>query len=205
VDNGKGKYLVYLWRGEGREGSHQRVHIGGPTHGLNNGDTFGKNISGLPSSHRLSLLVGSQAWILHCKEPIPKTRKKYSQKMSCAATVPICERFIYSHHRSAYSASGYMWSVDRYWEYINRSQTHECGECGDRNWGCAIPWKGIHKRDFRCSVLYCISYDRGRNRFLGSLNVKKFELRARICRPFKEPSYRFPDWRAGTQLARQVT
>jgi hypothetical protein len=33
--------------------------------------------------------------------------------------------------------------VDRSWEYINRSQTHECG-----NWGlgCTIPRKGIYKR-----------------------------------------------------------
>ncbi len=32
----------------------------------------------------------------------------------------ICERFIYSHDRSAYSAAGKY--VDRSWEYINRSQ-----------------------------------------------------------------------------------
>jgi hypothetical protein len=39
--------------------------------------------------------------------------------------------------------------VDQSWEYINRSQTHECG-----NWdlGCAIPGKGIHKWDFPFSV-----------------------------------------------------
>ncbi len=47
----------------------------------------------------------------------------------------------------AYSAGG------------NRSQTHECGNWG---WGRAIPRKGIHKWDFRCSawvffsVLTCI-------------------------------------------------
>ena len=39
--------------------------------------------------------------------------------------------------------------VDRSWEYINRSQTHECGNW---DWGHAIPRKGIHKWDFRCSV-----------------------------------------------------
>jgi hypothetical protein len=33
----------------------------------------------------------------------------------------VCEGFIYSHNRSTCSA------VDRSWEYINRSQTHECG------------------------------------------------------------------------------
>jgi hypothetical protein len=43
--------------------------------------------------------------------------------------------------------------VDRSWEYINRSQTHECG-----NWhrGRAIPRKGIHKWDFLCSVDYIV-------------------------------------------------
>ncbi len=39
--------------------------------------------------------------------------------------------------------------VDRSWDYINRSQTHECWNWG---WGRAIPRKGIHKWDFRCSV-----------------------------------------------------
>ncbi len=35
--------------------------------------------------------------------------------------------------------------MDQSWEYINRSQTHECG-----NWdlGRAIPFLGIHKWDF---------------------------------------------------------
>ena len=39
--------------------------------------------------------------------------------------------------------------VDRTWEYINRSQTHECG-----NWDCgrSVPFLRIHKWDFRCSV-----------------------------------------------------
>jgi hypothetical protein len=39
--------------------------------------------------------------------------------------------------------------VNRSWEYINRSQTHECGNW---DWGRAIPRKGIHKWDFCCSV-----------------------------------------------------
>ncbi len=39
--------------------------------------------------------------------------------------------------------------VDRSWEYINRSQTHECG-----NWsgGHAIPRKGIYNRNCRCGA-----------------------------------------------------
>jgi hypothetical protein len=58
-----------------------------------------------------------------------------------------CERFIYSHHRSVYSAAGKY--VDRSWEYINRSRTHECVTW---DWGSAIPFLGKHKWDFRCSA-----------------------------------------------------
>ncbi len=45
----------------------------------------------------------------------------------------VCERFIYSHNRPAYSAARKY--LDRYWKYINRSQTHECGnwDWGRRN------------------------------------------------------------------------
>ncbi len=39
--------------------------------------------------------------------------------------------------------------VDRSWEFINCSQTHECGNC---DWGRAIPWKGMHKWNFQCSA-----------------------------------------------------
>jgi hypothetical protein len=47
-----------------------------------------------------------------------------------------------SHNWSSYSATGNY--VDRSWEYINRSPIRECGR--------AIPFLGIHKWDFRCSV-----------------------------------------------------
>ncbi len=49
----------------------------------------------------------------------------------------------------------YLWEiyifrvVDQSWEYVSRSQTHECRNW---DWGREIPRKGIHKRDFRCSV-----------------------------------------------------
>jgi hypothetical protein len=62
------------------------------------------------------------------------------------------ERFIYSQDRSVhiqyfgFPAAEY---ADQSWEYINRSQTHEC-----RNWDCghAIPFLGIFVSNFR----YCI-------------------------------------------------
>ncbi len=56
---------------------------------------------------------------------------------------------MYFQDQSAYSAAGKY--VDRFWEYINRSQTHECGNW---EWGRAIPRKGIHRWDFPCSVQY---------------------------------------------------
>ncbi len=54
----------------------------------------------------------------------------------------VCERFILTHDRSAYSAAGKY--VDRSWEYTNRpqSQTHECGNW---DWGRAIHFLGIRK------------------------------------------------------------
>jgi hypothetical protein len=51
----------------------------------------------------------------------------------------VCERFIYSHDRSVYSAVGKY--VDRSLEYINRSQTHECGT----GLGAISFQMGIHK------------------------------------------------------------
>ncbi len=39
--------------------------------------------------------------------------------------------------------------VDWSWDYVNRSQTHECGNWG---WGRDIPRKRIHKWDFCCSA-----------------------------------------------------
>jgi hypothetical protein len=54
--------------------------------------------------------------------------------------------------------------VDRSWKYINRSQTHECVNW---DWGRAIPRKGIHKWDFRCS-------DNNKDGSLRSSAFKKF-------------------------------
>ncbi len=93
---------------------------------------------------------------MHCQDTIPKIlRNKYSQKSNCAATVPISkficlwlwEIYIFSQSICLYAAGKY---VDRSWEYIYRSQTQECGNW---DWGRAIPRKGIHKWDFCCSVV----------------------------------------------------
>jgi hypothetical protein len=62
------------------------------------------------------------------KNQYRKFENKYSQKRNCVATDPIstscvCERFIYCHDGSAYSAAEKY--VNQFWEYINRSQTHK--------------------------------------------------------------------------------
>jgi hypothetical protein len=65
-----------------------------------------------------------------CKEPIPKIENKYSQKRNCVATVPVstfmCLWAIYIFPRLI-CLFGCRKYVDRSSEYINRSQTHECG------------------------------------------------------------------------------
>jgi hypothetical protein len=85
-----------------------------------------------------------------CTAKTQYRKYKYSQKRNCGASVPISTYMclwaiysLYSHNRPAYSAAGKY--VDRSWEYINRSQTHECGNW---DWGRAIPFLGIHKWDF---------------------------------------------------------
>ncbi len=62
----------------------------------------------------------------------------------------ICERFIYMPGSVCYLAAAR--NVDRSWEYINCSQSSQAHEFRHRDWGCAIPFLGIHKWDFRCSV-----------------------------------------------------
>ncbi len=53
-----------------------------------------------------------------------------------------CPKFSANSHETNYI-------VDRSWEYLNRSQTHECDNW---DWGRAIPRIGIYKWDFRCSA-----------------------------------------------------
>jgi hypothetical protein len=60
----------------------------------------------------------------------------------------LCLWAIYiSHDWSTYSPQEICGPI--FGIYINCSQTHECG---DLDWGRAIPRKGKHKWDFRCSV-----------------------------------------------------
>ena len=74
-------------------------------------------------------------WV-HCKEPIPKIGNKYSQNRNWMARVPI-GTFIWLWAIYILSPSIRLFCcckyVDRSWEYINLSQTQECG-----NWDWAV-------------------------------------------------------------------
>jgi hypothetical protein len=99
----------------------------------------------------------------HCKDTIPKIRNKYSQKRKCAASVPIstfmCLWAIYIFPQSVClfccRKLRKLLYVDQYWEYLNGSQA-QTHECGNRDWGRAISFLGIHKRDFRCSAQHLL-------------------------------------------------
>jgi hypothetical protein len=74
---------------------------------------------------------------------IPKNRI-IMFRLPVPTLINLWEIYMYiSKDWSAYSAAGKY--VGQSWEYINSSQTHECGNW---DWGRAIPRKGIHKWDF---------------------------------------------------------
>jgi hypothetical protein len=84
--------------------------------------------------------------ITHDKEPIPKIWNKYSQKRNCAGHSPnfhihvsVSDIYIFPQSICLFCCRK---SVDQSWEYVNRSQTHECGNW---DWGRAIPRRGIHQ------------------------------------------------------------
>ncbi len=97
-------------------------------------------------------IVTALLWSMHCKDKIPKFRNKYSQKRYIGVSVPVstfmslCAIYIFPRSVCLFCWRKY---VNRSWDYINRSQTHECENW---DWGRAIPRRGIHKWDFNCSV-----------------------------------------------------
>ena len=90
--------------------------------------------------------------MVHCKDTIPKIWNKYSQERNIGVSVLIATFMsLWANYIFPRWVCLFCWRkyVDRSWEYINRSQTHECGNWG---WGRAIPRKGIYKRNCRCSA-----------------------------------------------------
>ncbi len=88
----------------------------------------------------------------HCKDKIPQIRNKYFQNRNIGASVPISTFMcLWKMYLFLQSVCLFCWRkyVDQSWDYIDRSQTHEC-EIWD--WGRAIPRKGIHKKDFPSSA-----------------------------------------------------
>ncbi len=117
-----------------------------------------------PGENTIERSNENAALSVHCKWRPIWFPFMYSQKWNCAASlfqkqnynvmspnsfihICICERFIYFQGRSVYFAATKY--VDWSWEYINRSQTHECRVW---YWGWTIPFLGIHKLYFRYSV-----------------------------------------------------
>jgi hypothetical protein len=89
---------------------------------------------------------------MHCKDKIPKFRNKYSKKRNIGVSVPISTFMrLWVIDIFPQSVCLFCWRkyVDRSWEYINCSQTHECGNWG---WGRDIPRKGIVPLTSACST-----------------------------------------------------
>ncbi len=108
-----------------------------------------------PCNSRILTHLGQKSMakggFLHCKEHTKKSKQR-----NCAATVPIstfmCLWAIYIFPQSICQFCCRKY-VDRSGEFINRSQTHDCGNW---DWGRIIPTKEIHKWDFRCGVVLLI-------------------------------------------------
>jgi hypothetical protein len=77
----------------------------------------------------------------------------------------------YFQDRSVYSAAGKY--VDWSLEYINFSQTHECGNL---DWGRGKPRKEIHKCDFPCSVDYSAYCDTSLSPQLSAASVRHRDI-----------------------------
>ncbi len=92
------------------------------------------------------LLVSCTANTLYRKFKTNISRNENAWPRSQIPHSCISQRFIHSHDRSAYFAAKY---VGRSWEYINRSQIHECVNCEREG---AVSFLEIDKSDLVCTV-----------------------------------------------------
>jgi hypothetical protein len=74
-------------------------------------------------------------------------RKGIARPQSQFSHLCVYDRFIYDQNRSTYFPTAAF--ADRSWQYMNRSQTHECG---NSYWGRVIPFLGIFVSNF----WYCV-------------------------------------------------
>ncbi len=81
--------------------------------------------------------------MVHCNDdPIYVFPEKELRDLSPNFNIHVSVSDLYIPRIGLPSAAGKY--VDRWWEYINRSQAHECGNW---DWGCAIPFLGIFVAD----------------------------------------------------------
>ncbi len=100
--------------------------------------------------------INVKLFALPCKNQYRIFETNFTRKRNCAATVPISTfmclwgTYVFPQWICLFFCNN-MWSCWPILGYINRSQTHECGNW---DWGRAIPFLGIHKWYFRCSLQY---------------------------------------------------
>ncbi len=128
---------------------------------------------------------GAGAGSVHCKDKIPNFRNKYSQERNIGAGFRsqfplscVCERFIYYHGRSAYSAGGNMKTDPGTIKIAHRHMNVEIGAEA-----ALFP----EKEYIRGFSLQCISYKWIRIRILGGPKSKN--------PTDPDPQHRFREWK----------
>ncbi len=94
--------------------------------------------------HQCGYLFTAKTQYRQIETSVP--RKGIAEPQSQFPHSCVCERFLYSHNRSAYSDAGKY--VDRSWE--NKSLTDTW--MWKLDWGRVHPFLGTHKWDFSCNV-----------------------------------------------------